>query len=171
MLRLTLLAFSALALLWAGSGCAGPARFVSPEPPPDTTAEAWFASGPPAVRAALVAAMESQGIAIDAAACSPTTVVGVRHQLPYVDETSGGPARGTLPAYRLRAVLERRDHTHVRLTVRVHCPACDGVTPYEWEYPGDVIRRVLDRVRRALGERRPRFAYPARYRPAPWPRP
>ena len=167
----TLARAAALSLVVAAAGCGGPARFVSPDPPPNTAADAWFRSGVPAVRAALAAAMERNGIAIDREACTPTVVAGVRHQLPYVDGSSGEPVRGALPAYRLRAVLTRAERTHVRLTLRPQCASCDGRTLYEWEYPGDVIRTVFEDTRRILGERGHRFSYPPRYRPARWPRP
>ena len=152
-------------------GCGGPATFVSPDPPPDTAADAWFLSGVPAVRSALRRAMTEHGMMIDSGESSATAVVGVRQQLPYVDEASGRPASGPLPAYRVRAALSRERETHVRLTVGADCRSCDGVTPYEWQYPGDVTRAVLERTRSILGERRPRFAYPPRYRPIRWRRP
>ena len=152
-------------------GCGGPATFVSPDPPPDTAADAWFLSGVPAVRSALRQAMTEHGMMIDAGESSATVVVGVRQQLPYVDEASGRPASGPLPTYRARAVLSRKRETHVRLAVRADCRSCDGVTPYEWQYADDVIRAVFERTRSVLGERRPRFAYPPRYRPIRWRRP
>jgi hypothetical protein len=168
--RRTPVAAGAFALLLA-AGCGGPATFVSPDPPPDTTADAWFLSGVPAVGAAVRQAMTEHGMAIDAAKSSATVVVASRQQLPYVDESSGRPASGPLPAYRVRAVLSRAGETRVRLTIAADCRACDGATPYEWQYPVDLTRRVFERTRAILGERRPRFAYPPRYRPVRWRRP
>jgi len=160
----TAVAALALALLLL-TGCAGPSTFVSPEPPPETHADAWFLSGMPRVHAALRNAMAAAGMSVVTEECSPTVVVAERHQLPYIDEDVGAPAAGPLPVYRMRAVLSRPGDTHVRIAVRPHCTACDGTTPYEWEYPVDLIRTVLEDARRSLAERRPRFRYPPRYTP------
>lgn len=143
------------------AGCGGPARFVSPHPPPDAVAHAWFVRDVPAAHAALIAAMERRGMAVDASASSPAVVVAVKHQLPYVDAVSGEPAKGPLPAYIVRAELSRdAGRTHVIMAVRADCPSCDGATPYEWERPTDLALRLLRHTASLLGERRARFAYP-----------
>ncbi|MBD3349817.1 MAG: hypothetical protein GF400_11580, partial [Candidatus Eisenbacteria bacterium] len=146
----------------AFAGCGGTATFVSTEPPPDTSADAWYASRMAKVRTALTRAMTEAGFSLEPAS-SKTVVTGTKQQLPYVDEETGGPAGGPLPAYKMHAVLTRKEKTHVRLAVHPECAACDGATPYEWEYPVDLLRDVLERTRRILGETRPRFAYPRRY--------
>ena len=159
---------AAVVALAAVAGCGGTATFVSAEPPPDTAADAWFLSGVPAVRSALRQAMTEHGMSVDPKTSSPSVVGAFKPQLPHVDEASGAPAAGPLPTYRIRATLSRARETHVRLLVKAECPACDGLTPYEWQYPGDVVRSVFERTRSILGERRPRFAYPPRYRPPRW---
>lgn len=156
-----------LALLLA-SGCAGPSTFVSPQPPPETHADAWFLSDMPSVHAALRGATVAAGMSIVTEECSATVVVAEKHQLPYIDAEVGAPAAGRLPVYRMRAALSRPGDTHVRVAVRPLCPACDGATPYEWEYPVDLIRTVLEGTRSSLAERRPRLRYPPRYAPPRW---
>ncbi len=163
--------FRALALIGTAfilSGCAGPSTFVSSEPPPETAADAWFLSGIPAVRAAVRQAMIDHGVTLDAAKSGPTVLVGSKEQLPYVDEETGEPAAGPLPVYVVRAAISRPGDTHVRLQVRAECGACDGETPYVWEYPSDLIRAILEETRTALHERHPRIVYPPRYRPPRW---
>lgn len=157
------------ACFMASAGCGGPATFVSPDAPPDTNADAWFASGVPKVRSALQQAMMETGLVPGVGPAG--VVVGKKPQLPYVDEESGEPASGPLPVYELRATLTRPGETRVHVVLHVSCAACNGRTPYEWEYPGDVIRKVLERTKRILRESRTRFEYPVRYRPPPWHRP
>jgi hypothetical protein len=155
--------------LFAAAGC-GPATFVSAEPPPETHAEAWFASSLAKVEGALNRAMFENGLSVDSST-STGEVVATKQQLPFVDEESGQPASGPLPLYRLRARITRPGQTHVKVVLTAECRACDGETPYEWEYPGDVIRAVLDDTRKILREKRARVAYPPRCRPVRWHRP
>jgi hypothetical protein len=96
-------------------------------------------------------------------------VVGTKQQVPYVGDGAGAPAEGPLPVYRLRATIARRgSDTHVRATIAAVCQTCDGKTPYEWEYPGDLLRKVLEGARRDLNEKRVRVSYPPRYKPVRW---
>jgi hypothetical protein len=168
-MKRSFVAATLVVLTLSTAGC-GPATFVSTQPPPDVHAEAWFRSPVAKVESALRQAMSEDGLSLepeDAAA----VVVGVKQQLPYVDEESGQPASGPLPVYRLRATITRADETRVEIVLDPKCVACDGQTPYEWEYPCDVIRSILDRTRRILRENRARVSYPPRYRPARWHRP
>jgi len=150
------------------AGCAGPATFVASEPPPETGVDAWFASPPAKVRGALAQSMIEEGFSVEPGA-SPKAVVGTKRQVPYVDEESVEPASGPIPFYALRAVIARDGETHVRLTVHPECASCDGTSLYEWEYPVDLMRDVVERSRKMLREKRPRVVYPPRYRP-PHPR-
>ncbi len=109
--------------------------------------------------------MAVQGMTIDAAAGSKTVVVARKQQLPHVDQASGGPVSGPLPVYVLTAALTRNVNTHVRASVSVDCPSCDGATAYVWEYPADLLRRVLEDTRGTLKERGARLALPPRYAP------
>ena len=167
------LALLALPALLAAGGCGGPATFVSTEPPPDSVAEAWFGLPVTEVRAAVRQAMLDGGLVIDQPASDATTVVGTRQQVPYVGEGAGELAGGPLPLYRVKVVLSRDGRTHVRATAHAVCPTCDGATPYEWEYPGDLVRDILEGAHRRLGDPGARFNYPPRFRPARWrpPRP
>ncbi len=162
-----LVALASLAML---AGCGGPATFVSADPPVTTQAEAWFVSPVAAVQSALRQAMKQEGLET-VPAPKDADVLGVKRQIPYVDEESGAPADGPLPVYRVAAFLRRNGKTHVRLVLTPECRACDGSTPYEWEYPGDVLRGVLERTRGILSEQGARFVYPERFRPVVWRRP
>lgn len=149
------------------AGCGAPATFVSVTPPPDLDADAWYGSSLPAVRTALRRAMVETGLTLGDDA-GEATVVGLRQQVPYVGEGAGDPVPGRLPVYRLTARLSSEGGTRVRVHVSVVCDVCDGATPYEWEYPGDIVRNVFERTRRMLGERHARYACPERYRPPRW---
>jgi hypothetical protein len=165
---LTCLTGSAMLAL-ALSGCGAAATFTSAVPPPDATAEAWYRSDAPAVRSAIVRAMRDAMITVDPASGDAGTVVGTRQQVPYVGEGGVEPAAGPLPAYRLRVTTARRaTDTHVLATVSAVCRTCDGKTPYEWEYPGDLLKDVLEGAREILGEKRVRVSYPPRHRPVRW---
>ncbi len=166
-------ALLALLALLAAGGCGGTATFVSAEPPPDSVADAWFGRPVTEVRAAVLQAMLDGGLVIDQSASDAATVVGTRQQVPYVGEGAGELAGGPLPLYRVKVVLSRDGRTHVRATVHAVCQACDGATPYEWEYPGDLVRDILERAHRRLGDSAARFEYPPRFRPTRWrpPRP
>ncbi len=160
------IACTALAL---AAGCAGPSTFVSPEPPREAHADAWFPRGMDEVRLAVTQAMALAGMSIVPGENSPTVAVAEKHQLPYIAEDAGAPPAGPLPVYRMRAVLSSRGvDTHVRIVVEPGCPACDGTTPYEWEYPVDLIRSVLEGTRSKLGHRGPRIHYPPRFVPRRW---
>jgi hypothetical protein len=162
------LGFAGAALALA-AGCAGPSTFVSPEPPARAQVDASFPNDLPAVRLAVTQAMDLAGLAPLPGEGNPTVIVAEKHQLPYIAEDAGAPAAGPLPLYRMRATLSRRGvETHVRIVVQPECPACNGTTPYEWEYPVDLIRRVLERTRSTLGHRGPRIDYPPRFVPRRW---
>jgi hypothetical protein len=167
-MRVALGVASAAALALA-CGCAGPSTFVSPDPPAPAQVDASFPNDPAAVHLALSRAMELAGISIVPGESTATVAVAEKHQLPYIAEEAGAPAAGRLPVYRMRALLSRRGvETHVRIVVEPLCPACDGTTPYEWEYPIDLIRSVLERTRSSLGHRGPRIQYPPRFVPRRW---
>lgn len=159
----------ACAALTLAVGCAGPSTFVSPDPPRGTHADARFPNKTEEVRLAVTQAMVVAGMSIVPGESTSTATVGEKHQLPYIGEDAGEPAAGPLPVYRMRAVLSRRGvDTHVRVAVEPHCPACNGTTPYEWEYPVELIRTVLERTRKTLGHRGPRIHYPPRFVPRRW---
>lgn len=154
------------------AGCGGPATFVSDEPPPDAAGDAWFLSPIPSVRSAMKQAMIKQGMTIDPSVSTPTRLVGTKPQTPYVDEEAGGPAAGPLPVYVFKAVLSRPGDTHARVTVRAEMSGVSAGTPYEWEYPRDLMKRTFERTREILHERRIRYTLPPRPRVRPWhPRP
>jgi len=160
-----LAAACAVALL---AGCGGPATFVSLDPPPATTADAWFAAGAPAVRDALLLALTSEGFSLDSG--GPKTLVATKHAVPYIDEETAAPVSGPLPVYVLEGTVARPNQTHVRLVLSVrHQGTRDA--PFEWEYPTDVLRAVLDRTRDALREPRARYHLPPRFRAPRWRRP
>jgi hypothetical protein len=147
-------------------GCAGPSTFVSPDPPRGAHVDAWFPEPLERVRFAIGQSMVLAGMTVVPSEDARTVAVAEKHQLPYIGEDAGAPAPGRLPVYRMRAVLsERGVDTHVRVTVEPHCPACNGTTPYEWEYPVELLRDVLERTRSKLGHRGPRIRYPPRYVP------
>jgi hypothetical protein len=98
----------------------------------------------------------------------PDALIASRQQVPYVGRGAGPPAPGPLPVYRVTATITRQDDTHVRVSLDVVCPACNGKVPYEWQYPGDLLREVLDGARRILSEKDARVSYPPRHRPARW---
>lgn len=151
------------------AGCAGPATFVSPEPPHEAHADALFPRTIERVRAAVAETMVESGLTIVPEETSRTVVVAEKTQLPYIGEDAGAPAAGPLPVYRVRAALSRRAaDTHVRVAVLPQCAACDGSTPYEWEYPVDLIRSILEQTRSKLGHRGPRIHYPPRFVPRRW---
>ena len=150
------------------TSCAPSATFVSAEPPHDVEVSASFTSGAPAVTNALRLALGRSGITPDPVDAAENRVIGVRQQVPYVGAGASNPAPGQLPVYTVTAVVTPGERTHVRLSVIVQCPACDGSTPYEWEYPVDVVRNVLERTRRMLGERGTTVDYPPRHRPTAW---
>jgi hypothetical protein len=155
-----------LAAVVLTAGCAGPATFVSPDPPNDVRVEAWFPKPIERVRGAVADAMVHSRVSIVAGKSTPTLVVGEKPQLPYIGEDAGAPASGPLPVYRVRAALSRRGvDTHVRVSVDPSCPACDGQTLYEWEYPVELVRNILEGTRSKLGGRAPRISYPPRFVP------
>ncbi|MBD3366607.1 MAG: hypothetical protein GF405_00365 [Candidatus Eisenbacteria bacterium] len=143
----------------AAGGCAGGSTFVSTTPPPDTSGDAWFIADAPRVRNAVARSMQEHGFALDAGT-GGAVVAGTKPQLV----AEGRPADGR-PVYRLRCIITRQGDTHVRATVAPQCAVCDGTTEFEWEYPADLVRGVLERTRTLLGERRARIDYPPRYRP------
>jgi hypothetical protein len=157
-----------VAMLSLAAGCAPSATFVSTEPPPQVEVVADFTSSSTAVTSALRRAMIRSGITLEAAGPERNRVVGVRQQVPYVGGGAVDPAPGRLPFYSVTGVVTVDEQTRVRLTVDARCQTCDGSTPYEWEYPVDVLRAVLERTREALGEGRLRVEYPRRYKPAKW---
>jgi len=151
------------------AGCGGPATFVSADPPPSTSADAWYAAGIPAVRVALARAMESEGLTVSTGT-GATIIVGRKHVVPYIDDETSAPAAGPLPLYVLEATLGRAAETHVRATLNVRHGA-DHDVPFEWEYPTDLIRRVFERARDNLHEPRAKLRVPPRYRAPRWRRP
>jgi hypothetical protein len=156
----------ACAAVALAAGCAGPSTFVSPDPPQGAQVEASFPRPIERVRSAIVQSMGAARLSIIVTEGGPTVVVAEKHQLPYIAKDAGAPPTGPLPFYRMRAVLSRRGaDTHVRVTVEPSCPACDGTTQYEWEYPVELVRDVLERTRSALGVRGPRILYPPRFVP------
>ncbi|MFH1690833.1 MAG: hypothetical protein ABIE42_11475 [Candidatus Eisenbacteria bacterium] len=158
-----------LFLLLALSGCGAPATFVSTTPPPDMTAEAWYGSSVPEVRAAISKAMRGARIAISPDAGGAGTIVGTKQQVPYVGRGAGEPAPGRLPVYRVRTTITRPgDVTHVRASIEVVCPSCGSKTPYEWEYPGNLFRDIFEGTRRILSDRKARVSYPPRHEPVRW---
>jgi hypothetical protein len=161
----------ACAALALAVGCAGPSTFVSPDPPPQTHVDARFPNAVDPVRMAIRDGMAKAGMSIIGEECSRFVLVADRRQLPYIGEDAGEPASGPLPILRMRAVVSPKDTdshvTHVRVTVEPVCRACDGATPYEWEYPVELIRDVLEHARKRLKHRGPRIAYPPRYLPPP----
>jgi hypothetical protein len=160
------IAATAFGLFVALLGCGVPATFVSPVPPSDAGADAWFAGPVKEVRQAFRQAMLDAGMSIDIGRSSPMMLVGLRQQVPYVDGDSEGPATGSPPIYVMRVELSRpAAETHVRMIVDVQCPSCDGTSPYVWEYPADLIRNVIEHARDTLREQSPRINYPTRYRP------
>lgn len=164
----TLIVLVACALALA-CGCGGPATFVSPTPPPGTTGDAWYARPPASVRTALGTAIAESGLVLDDSRTDRNTLVGSRQQVPYVGDGAGELAAGPLPLYRVTVGLSSDgSETHVRATVQVVCSACDGSTPYEWEYPSDVIRSIFEKTRKILGVGKPRYRYPARHVPPKW---
>jgi hypothetical protein len=128
-------------------------------------AEAWFDSPVQAVRDAMAVAMARAGIAIEG---DDAELVGVKQQVPHVGRGAGEPAPGPLPVYRIRVTFARDGGTRVRARLEPVCPACNGKTPYVWQYPGDLLRDVFEETRQALGEREARFSYPARHKPVRW---
>ena len=149
-------------------GCGGPGTFISATPPPDVSADAWYKSSVPAVRAAIRQAMLNARITVDPAGDDAGAVVGTKQQVPYVGKGAGEPAPGPLPVYRFSVTITRQGDTHVRTSVDVVCPTCGGKVPYEWEYPDDLLRDIFDGARRILSEKRTRVNYPPRYRPVRW---
>ena len=160
------LAASAVVAVALLAGCGGPATFVSADPPPATTASAWFAAGVPAVRDALARAMASEGLTLDSTG-GTTLLIGSKHAVPYIDDETTTPVAGPLPLYVLEATLARPKETHVRLVLLVRDDGRPNV-PFEWEYPSDLIRGVLDRARDHLREPRARYDVPPRYRAPRW---
>ena len=154
--------------LVALGGCGGTATFVSATPPPQMSAEAWYRNSVPAVRAAVRQAMLDARIMVDPAAGDDATVVGKKQQVPYVGKGAGEPVPGPLPVYRITATITTQGDTYVRASVDVLCPTCNGRVPYEWEYPGDVLRDIFDAASGILNERRGQVSYPPRYKPVRW---
>jgi hypothetical protein len=148
-----------LAAVVAG-GCAGGATFTSTDPPPETTADAWFIASQPRVRNAAARAMQEHGFALDPDG-GPALVVGTKAQRPADGQASSEKS----PTYLLRIVITREGDTHARATVLPECALCDGSREFEWEYPADVLRGVLERTRDLVGERRARLVLPPRHRP------
>ena len=157
-----------LSLPVALGGCGGPATFISATPPPDVFAEVWYKSPIPAVRDAVRQAMLDARITVDAAAGNDAEVIGAKQQVPYVGEGAGEPTPGPLPVYRVTATLTKQGDTHVRASVDVACPTCNGKVPYEWGYPDDLLRDIFDGASRILNERSARVSYPPRHRPVRW---
>ncbi len=154
--------------LVALGGCGGTATFVSATPPPQMSADAWYRSSVPAVKAAVRQAMLDARIMVDPAAGDDATVVGKKQQVPYVGKGAGEPVPGPLPVYRITATITTQGDTHVRASVDVLCPNCSGKVPYEWEYPVDVLRDIVNGAREFLGEKRVRASYPPRHEPVRW---
>ena len=161
---LAVCAFLSVAL----GGCGGTATFVSATPPPQVSADAWYESSIPVVRDAVWQAMLADGIAVDPAHCGSATVIGTKQQVPYVGKGTGGPAPGPLPVYRVTATITNQGDTHVRAFIDVLCPSCTGKVPYEWEYPVDILRDLVNGAREFLGEKRVRASYPPRHKPVRW---
>jgi hypothetical protein len=155
-------------LPWVAAGCASTSTFVSVEPPPGAVVEASFTSGAPEVVDALLKAMSKAGLTVDVRGEGGDRVVGVRQQVPFVGKGTTAPAAGALPVYRLTAAVTSRGQTLVTASVEVLCKSCDGETPYEWEYPTDLLRTVIEGACHLLGERGHRVTYPPRHRPAEW---
>lgn len=149
-------------------GCGGTATFVSAHPPPRVSADAWYESSVPVVRDAVWQAMLAGRIAVDPDRSDGTTVVGTKQQVPYVGKGAGEPAPGPLPVYRITATITDQGDTHVRTSIDVLCPNCSGKVPYEWEYPVDVLRDIVNGAREFLGERRVHASYPPRHEPVRW---
>ncbi len=158
-----------LCLLATLNGCGGAATFVSTEPPPDVTAEAWYTSSVPQVKAAIGRAMRGARVAVDPDAGGAGTIVGTKQQVPYVGTGAGAPAAGPLPVYRVAVTVRRQgDLTHAGASIEVVCPSCGSETPYEWQYPGDLFRDIFERTRRILSDRGGRTSYPPRHEPVKW---
>ncbi len=149
-------------------GCGGTATFVSAMPPPQVSADAWYESSVPAVGAAVRQAMLDARITVDPASGDSATVVGTKQQVPYVGKGAGEPAPGPLPVYRVTATITSQGDTHVGASVDVLCPTCIGKVPYEWEYPGDVLRGIFDRASELLNEKGVRVSSPPRHKPVRW---
>jgi hypothetical protein len=149
-------------------GCGGTATFISATPPPQVSADAWYESSVPAVRDAVWQAMLASRIAVDPARCDGATVVGTKQQVPYVGKGAGEPAPGPLPVYRVTAIITKQGDTHVRTSVDVLCSTCSDNVPYEWEYPVDVLRDIVNGAREFLGEKRVHASYPPRHKPVKW---
>ena len=149
-------------------GCGGTATFVSATPPPDVSADAWFSSSVPAVKRAVASAMLRAGLTLFPGEGDVDTLIGSKQQVPYVGKGGGEPAPGRLPVYRVTATFTRQGDTHVRMSIDVLCPTCNGKFPYEWQDPSDLLRDVFDGARRTLNEKQTRVSYPPRYRPVRW---
>jgi len=158
----------AASLLVGLGGCGAPATFISAAPPPDVTAEAWYESPPQAVRNAIAEAMAKARIAPDASASEQDVLAGTKQQVPYVGKGAGEPAPGPLPVYRIRMTITEAGDTHVRADIDVVCPTCTGTVPYVWEYPGHLLRSVIEGAQQILGEKQGRASYPARHEPVKW---
>lgn len=163
-MRLRLRSVAVLACAAALAGCGGPATFVSADPPPVTKAEAWFLSTVPNVHSAMRQAMVDNGLEVEPGA-EEAQLVGTKKQLPFVDEDSQAPAEGPLPVYHVTADIKRTGETYVSLVLMPECSTCGGSTEYEWEYPGDILRDVLNEAQNILLESRARFVYQDRFRP------
>jgi len=169
LVRVLVLALAACAFLpVALGGCGGTATFVSATPPPQVSADAWYVSSDPVVRDAIWQAMLAGRIVVDPARCDSATVVGTKQQVPYVGEGADEPAPGPLPVYRVTAIITNQGDTHVQASVDVLCPNCGGKVPYEWEYPVDVLRDIVNGAREFLGEKRVHASYPPRHEPVRW---
>ncbi len=169
LVRVLVLALAACAFLpVALSGCGSTATFVSVTPPPQVSADAWYESSVPAVRDAVWQAMLAGRIAVDPDRSDGTSVVGTKQQVPYVGSGAGEPAPGPLPVYRITATITNQGDTHVRASIDVLCPTCGDNVPYEWEYPVDVLRDIVNGAREFLGEKRVRASYPPRRKPVRW---
>jgi len=154
----------------AAAGCGGPATFVSTAPPPETSADAWFVCPPAKVRGAVRQAAVESGFSLNPGG-PDHLVTGTKQQMPYIDEETSKPTTGPLPLYELTARITREEKTHIRLSIDPVCTACDGQTPYEWEYPVDLLRDIMQRTTGLLRGSKSRIVYPGRYRPPEWHRP
>lgn len=157
----------AIVLIAAGlaAGCGAPATFVSDVPPPDVETEIHFDSTLARVRSAIRVSALRNGLTIDEPRSTTAVVVASLHQLPYVGEGVLEPASGRLPFYVLTARLSSTGATGTDVAIGVEVRHVgDRGAPYEWRYPTDVLRSVLDDARKTLRERA-RCRLPDRYRP------
>jgi hypothetical protein len=157
-------AVAALSLI-ALFGCAGTTTYVSEEPPPVVTAEAWYSPRLTAVRIAVEKAVTDEGMVLNTRRTTDTRVVARKEQLPHESGRTVGLVSDALPYYVIDLSLTAGDSTHVAATLSATCTECDGTVLYVWDRPDDLVRRVLVQVQGLLNEKYARFNYPTKFEP------